>query len=72
MRTVLIVVTTIAIGGLASLSLANAAPNYVPGGAVQQAGMCQVSTDGGEGFYGYMTTCPEAAKAPRTRKKREH
>lgn len=62
MRILLTLAAALALGGLASLGSAKADPAYYPGGEIQRAGMCQVSTDGGEGFYGYMAPCPAAPK----------
>jgi hypothetical protein len=69
MRKLLMVAAAIAVGAL-SLGSAKADPGYYPGGEMQRAGMCQVSTDGGEGFYGYMAPCPTAPKVMRRHKKR--
>ena len=59
MRLILTVAAAIAGGALALTPAGAAEPTYQPGGALQQGHMCSVSTDGGEGFYGYMTECPQ-------------
>ena len=46
--------------GMISLASASAEPAYYPGGEIQHAGMCQVTTDP-FGLYGYMRPCPVAA-----------
>jgi hypothetical protein len=48
---------------------AKADPAYYAGGEIQRAGMCQVSTDGGEGFYGYMAPCAAAPKVVQRHRK---
>lgn len=57
MRTLLTLAGALALGGLISLAPAKAETNYYPGGEMQRAGMCQVTTDP-FGFYGYMRPCP--------------
>jgi len=54
----------LAIAALAALTFsANAEPTYVQGGPVQQGNMCNISTSGGDGLYGYVAPCAPAAKA---------
>jgi hypothetical protein len=60
MRKLLIVAAALTVGAF-SLGSAKADPSYYPGGEVQRAGMCQVTTDP-FGFYGYVTACPTAPK----------
>ena len=57
LRTLLALAGALAIGGVISLTSASAEPAYYPGGEMQRAGMCQVTTDP-FGFYGYMRPCP--------------
>ena len=68
MRTLLTFAGALALGGMISLASARAEPVYYPGGEVQRAGMCQVTTDP-FGFYGYMTQCPAPAAAAHRRRK---
>lgn len=65
-------ITMTAAAAIAAYSMIAVAPasaaNYVAGGALQQNGMCNVSTDGGEGFYGYVTPCPRAVPVKHIKK----
>lgn len=67
MRKLLVVAA--AVGSLLMLVSAKADPAYYAGGEIQRAGMCQVSTDGGEGFYGYMAPCAAAPKVVQRHRK---
>ena len=67
MRIILTAATVIATYGMITLAPASAA-NYVAGGALQQNGVCNVATDGGEGFYGYATPCPRPVTIKHTKK----
>lgn len=58
----------IAISGLV-VSSANAEPTFVQGGPVKQGNMCQVSTSGGDAYFGYMTPCAPEAKPAKAKKK---
>jgi hypothetical protein len=59
----------LAVAALAALTLsANAEPTYVQGGPVQQGKMCNISTSGGDGYYGYVVPCAPVAKASKKRK----
>ena len=70
MRLILTAATMAAFGALALTPAGAAEPTYQPGGATQQGHMCQVSTDGGEGFYGYMTECPHPVPMRHSKKTR--
>jgi len=72
MRTFLALTGALALGGMISLASAKAEPAYYPGGEMQRAGMCQVTTDP-FGFYGYMRPCPASAPVVhRHRKQASH
>jgi hypothetical protein len=68
MRTCLALAGALALGGMISLASANAEPAYYPGGEMQRAGMCQVTTDP-FGFYGYIRPCPAPASVVHRHKK---
>jgi hypothetical protein len=68
MRTYLALAGALALGATISLASARAEPAYYPGGELQRAGMCQVTTDP-FGFYGYMRECPTAVVVHRHKKR---
>ncbi|MBI1204331.1 MAG: hypothetical protein GC182_17670 [Rhodopseudomonas sp.] len=41
---------------------AASAQNYVQGGPVQQGNMCNISTTGSDGYFGYVAPCAPQVK----------
>ncbi|HET9618485.1 MAG TPA: hypothetical protein VFP74_15050 [Pseudolabrys sp.] len=71
MRTCLALAGALALAATMSLASATAEPAYYPGGEMQRAGMCQVTTDP-FGFYGYMRACPAPVAVHRHKKRAAH
>jgi hypothetical protein len=58
------ILTAAALAAAFAVTTANAEPTYVQGGPVQQGNMCNISTTGSDGFFGYVAPCaPQAAPA---------
>jgi hypothetical protein len=64
-----LVLTAAALAATFAISSANAEPTFIPGGPTQQGSLCQVSGNGGDYNYGYLTPCaPQAAPAKKKKK----
>lgn len=59
----------IAMISFAALSPASAEPTFVQGGPSRVGNMCNISTNGGDSMYGYVTPCAPAPVAAKKRKK---
>jgi len=68
MRTILSVAAAAAAICAMSMSLAAAEPTHVPGGPIQEAGLCWASTNNDNGF-GYWRECPQPMRMMHHKKK---
>lgn len=64
-----LVLTAAALTATFAISSANAEPTFIPGGPVQQGNLCQVSGNGGDAMYGYLTPCAPQATVTKKKKK---